>query len=80
MVNVSDLFKPPFKTHLGLNNRLHILFRIQIHVFFHSTQLRVDGVCAIRRYSVLCRQMAQQILFGADCIRLLRKLRLSSTA
>lgn len=55
MVNISALFKLPFKTHLGLNNRLHILFRIQIHVFFHSTQLRVAGVSAIRKYSILCR-------------------------
>lgn len=55
LVNVSAFFKPSFKTHLGLNNRLHILFRIQIHVFFHSTQLRVAGISPIRKYSIMCR-------------------------
>lgn len=37
-------------------------------------------VFAIRKCSVLCRQTVQHIMFGADCIRLHRKLRLKSTA
>lgn len=37
-------------------------------------------VFAIRKRSVLCRQTVQHIMFGADCIRLHRKLRLRSTA
>lgn len=40
MATVFALFNPPFKTCLGLNNRLHILLRIQIYVFFHSTQFK----------------------------------------
>lgn len=55
VANIFALFKPPSQTHLGLNNRLQILFRIQTHVFFHSTQLSIAGVSAIRKYSGLCR-------------------------
>lgn len=37
-------------------------------------------VSAIRKCSILCKQTVQHIMFGADCVRLHRKLRLRSTA